>query len=156
MEYGSRVPKPGYEAKPSARVMGSRDPYEYWGRWHSFGKPYLNCIIAQDFLNCFGNTIVQILAFYVRGRSWVAAGSAGLWSEAPHTTHFYPLPLLLVHSMTLTAERGLKPQFKKFCWGCHLFFPLTTFYQIKFWSGQCTKVAFTSTAMICFHQTDTI
>ena len=51
-EYGSRVPKPGYEAEPSTRVVGSRDPYEYWGRWHSFGKTYLICIIAQILENC--------------------------------------------------------------------------------------------------------
>ena len=46
-EYESRVPKPGHEAKPSNRVVGSRDPYEYWGRWHSFGNAYLICIIEQ-------------------------------------------------------------------------------------------------------------
>ena len=32
---------------PRTRVVGSRDPYEYWGRGHSFGKTYLICIIAQ-------------------------------------------------------------------------------------------------------------
>ena len=38
-EYGSRVPIPGYEAKkPRTRVVGSRDPYEYWVRWHSLAN----------------------------------------------------------------------------------------------------------------------
>ena len=36
-----RVPKPRYDAKPSTRVVGSRDPHEYWVRWHSLGKKYL-------------------------------------------------------------------------------------------------------------------
>ena len=27
--------------------MGSRDLYEYWGSWHSFGKTYLICIIVR-------------------------------------------------------------------------------------------------------------
>ena len=36
-----------------SRVVGSRDPYEYRGRWHSFGKTYLICIIAQVLENYF-------------------------------------------------------------------------------------------------------
>ena len=43
-----RIHKPGYEAKWSTWMVGSRDPYEFRGRWYSFvGKTHLICIIAQ-------------------------------------------------------------------------------------------------------------
>ena len=44
-----RIPGPTTRVRGAAEypVVGSRDPYEYWGRWHSFGNTYLICIIAQ-------------------------------------------------------------------------------------------------------------
>ena len=36
-KYESRVPKSGYEVKPSTLVITPRDPCGYWDRWHSFG-----------------------------------------------------------------------------------------------------------------------
>ena len=77
---------PGYEAKPSTRVVGSRVPYEYWGRWHSFGKTYLICIIARVLANYSDSRtgiLCQIEAV------WVAAESGNLWSRALDTTHYY-------------------------------------------------------------------
>ena len=37
------------------RVVGSRDLYEFWGRWPSFGKTYLICVIAQIKYSTFWN-----------------------------------------------------------------------------------------------------
>ena len=73
-------------AAPRTRVVGSRNPYEYWGRWHSFGKTYLICIIAQVLKNCF-IPLTGILC--QREAVWVAAESGDLWSWALHTTHYY-------------------------------------------------------------------
>ena len=71
-EYGSRVPKPGYEAQPSTLVVGSRDPYD------------LVCVIAQVLENCFHTGILC-----QREAVWVAVESRDLWSWALHPTHYY-------------------------------------------------------------------
>ena len=67
------------------------------------------------------------------------------WKCSPvirSTAHYPLLPqlLLLVHSMTLTAEMGLKSQIKilKLCWCCHLSFPLPTYYQYAVDGVYCT------------------
>ena len=80
---------------------------------------------------------MQPLAFCVRGRTWLAAESSGLWSGASRATHYYPQPLLLLYSMTLTAEMGLNPWSKKFRWSCHLCSPLTTCYQYVVYCKYC-------------------
>ena len=40
---------PGYLNPPSPRTrrVGSRDLYEYWRKWNSFGKTYLICILPR-------------------------------------------------------------------------------------------------------------
>ena len=79
------VQNPGL-AKPRTRVVGSREPYEYWGSGHRFGKTYSNCIVAQVLENCIH---APLLAFCVRGRWWVSAESRHLWPGALHTTLYY-------------------------------------------------------------------
>ena len=81
-----------------SRVVESRDPYEYWGRWHSFGKTYLICIITQVLENCFHTTY------------WHSVSEGGSvnssWKWRPvimspaHNPLLLQLPILL-HSMTL-------------------------------------------------------
>ena len=41
------------QSRVPTRLVVSWDPYEYWGRWHSFGKTYLISIIAQIIQKCF-------------------------------------------------------------------------------------------------------
>ena len=122
----SRVPKLGYEVKPSTRVVGSQDPYEYWGRWHSFGKTYLICIIAQLLKKCFDTTSAQCLAFCVRGRSRVAVETAGLWSGAPTTTSTTTTDVF----NDTNNRKAIKPlKWEGFFLCCHLYFPLTVCYR---------------------------
>ena len=80
-----------------SRVVGSRDPYEYWGRWHSFGKTYLICIIAQVLENCFHTPYWHSVS--------EGGGVNSSWKWRPvimspaHNPLLLQLPILL-HSMT--------------------------------------------------------
>ena len=69
-EYGSRVPKPGYEGggiPGSVRILGQVT--QFW----------------QNILNLYYSTG----SWKLRGAMWVAAESGNLWSWALHTTHYY-------------------------------------------------------------------
>ena len=84
-----------------SRVPGWWDPgirTNTWGRWHSFGKTYLICIIAQVLENCFHTPY------------WHSVSEGGSvsssWEWRPvimspaHNPLLLQLPILL-HSMTL-------------------------------------------------------
>ena len=99
--------------------MGSRDPCEYWGRWHSFGKIYLICIIAQVLEN-YSDT--SLLGFCVKGRqceSVTAEKRKPVIRSLAHNPLLLQLPILL-HSMALADIHGIKTEFNKFCCGCLL------------------------------------
>ena len=122
-EYGSWVPKPGYEAQPSTWVVGSRDPYEYWGRWHNFCKTYLICILAQVLEI---NLIPYYWHFVSEGGS---VSSSCKWKPVIRSPAHNPILLQLpirLHSMTLADIQGIKTEFNTFCCGCHLHSSLTT------------------------------
>ena len=80
-----------------------------WGRWHRFGKTYLICVIAQFLLILFWDH--QCTASGNLCQREVMSNSWRCWTVIRSTAHHTLLrqPLLIVHSVTLTAERGLKP-----------------------------------------------
>ena len=120
-EYGSRVPKPMYESKPRTRMVGSRDPYEYWGRWHSFGKTYLIYIIAQVLWKSFWYPLTGILC--QRWAVWVAAEIVDLWSGALHTPTATTTTNTSAFNDTSRHIQGTKTVFNKFCCSCRLHSP---------------------------------
>ena len=82
--YGSRVPKPGYEAEPSGGgIPGS---VRILGQVTQFWQNILNLYQSTDSWKLFP---YPLLAFCQRGAVWVAAESGNLWSWALHTTHYY-------------------------------------------------------------------
>ena len=95
---------PGTRGRGS-RVVGSRDPYQYWGGWHSFGKTYLICIIAQVLENCFRTPYPHSVS--------VGGSVSSSWKWRPvimspaHNPLLLQLPILL-HSMTLADIKGIK------------------------------------------------
>ena len=122
-EYGSWVPKPGYEAQPSTWVVGSRDPYEYWGRWHNFCKTYLICILAQVL------EIILIPYYWHFVSEGGSVSSSCKWKPVIRSPAHNPILLQLpirLHSMTLADIQGIKTEFNTFCCGCHLHSSLTT------------------------------
>ena len=156
--------------------MGSRDPYEYWGRWHSFGKTYLICIIAQAIENCFSTLL---LAICVRGRWWVAAESGDLWSGA----HTQPSTIRTTNTSAFNdtsrhdVDKNWIPQVMlgfsssfpinytcyqftavgKYCTLCGQMLYGANWHEAPWklglftfilWSGHCIQLALTSTAMI--------
>ena len=101
--------------------VGIPHPFEYWGGWQSFVKTYLIYTVAQVFFTLFWRH--HCAAIGILCQREVMSSSWKCWPLIRSTTH-NPLlhqPLLLVHAVTLTAVWGLKPQFKKFCWGYHLY-----------------------------------
>ena len=95
---------PGSLPKP-VWVAWSQDPYKHWAGWHSLGKTYLISIIAQ---------VLEIVFIPPLCSNWHEGGHSISWKCWPvirSTAHqlLMPQPLLLIQSMTLTAERGWKP-----------------------------------------------
>ena len=89
---------PGPTTRVRGEAEGSRDPYEYWGRWHNFGKTYLNCII------------VQVLEIYFDIPCWHSVSerdsvnNSCKWGPVIRSPAHYPLLLqlpIVLHSMTL-------------------------------------------------------
>ena len=112
----SRVLKPRYEATPSAWVVGSRNLYEYWDRWQSFGETYLIFIVAQVLKICFDSPVGHLLVIWFRKSSRVAAEIGDLqtsqravvqridtfllWCYTPHTIHSGQ-QLIMVNSFSI-------------------------------------------------------
>ena len=69
-DYGSRVFKHRYEAKPTALIVG---------RWHSLGKT----------ISIFNTPIVPLFIFCVRRRPLLAAEGGDLWTGALLPAHYY-------------------------------------------------------------------
>ena len=111
------IPPPGYSATPRTRVVGSRDLYEYWDRWHSLGKTYLICIRAQVLENYH---VTPYWHFVSEGGS---VSSSWKWIHVirspAHNPLLQQLPTLL-HSMALADIHGIQTEFIKFCCGYHL------------------------------------
>ena len=119
--------KPGYQAKPNIQVVGSREAYEYWGRWQ-FWQTYLICIIAHLKKNIFTPTVYSFWNSVPEGcHEW----QLNVLEGGMPNTHYYP-------NHDTNTERALKPQFKKFCWDYHLYSPSNTCYQYTLDGKYCT------------------
>ena len=116
------------------RVVGSRISMNTGSGDTVFGKTYLICIIAQVLKIVLTQPMRSCwhCQRYVVRSSWKCR--TVIRSTAPHP--LLQQPLLLVHSMVLTAEKGLK--FKKFCWGFHLHSPATTYCKYTVVGKYCT------------------
>ena len=80
------------------REPGWWDPYEYWGRWHSFDKTDLICIIAQVLENCFH------IPYWHSVSEGGSVNSSWKWRPVIMSPALNPLLLqlpILLHSMTL-------------------------------------------------------
>ena len=116
----TRIPEPWQEAMPSARMVGSQDPCEYWGRWHNFDNTYLICIIAQVLKNYFDTP----------HRHSVSGGN-GEWQLKAETRdqEFCTQPTTTATTNTSVfndRNRHIwdKTEFNKFYWGCHHHSPI--------------------------------
>ena len=135
-EYGSRVPRPGYSAAPRTRVVGSRDPYVYWGMWHSFGNPYLICIIAQVLENCF------LTPYWHSMSEGGSVNSSWKWRPVSMSPAHNPLLLqipILLHSVTLADIIGDKNWIEQVLVGLSSSFPINyTCYHYTAVGKYCT------------------
>ena len=112
-------PKTRHETRLSTQVVEPWDLYKYWGRWNSFDKTYLICIIAQVLCNHFDTPFV---VFSVRRSHWVAVESGDPWSGALHTATTTATTNTSVLNY-ISSNIGDWTEFNKFCWGCHLHSP---------------------------------
>ena len=111
--------------------------YEYWGRWHRFGKTYLICIIAH----LQKNHLTPPLCSY-----WHSLSEGGhewrlkvLACDQEHRTPPITTPTTTTSAFNDTNSRkGIKTPFKKFWWSCYLYSPLTTCYQYAVDCKYCT------------------
>ena len=81
-KYGSRVPKPGYAAKPCTQLVVSRDPYWYCGGCEEFWQNIINLYYSTDFLFVF----ISPLCSY--------------WHSVSEGGHAWQLKVLVIRSTT--------------------------------------------------------
>ena len=122
------APYPGSEIPGSVRILGQVTQFLV----NMLNLHYTTVFILFWYHHCAATGI--LCQRVVMSSSWKC------WPVIRSTAHHTLLhqPLLLLHSMTLTAEKRLKHNFKKFCWGFHLYYPLTTCYQYAVDGKYCT------------------
>ena len=130
-EYGSWVPNPGYEAKPSTRVMGSRDQYEYWARWRSFWQNILNLYYSTDSWKLFWYPLLGIQ--YQRETVCVAGESGNLWPWALHAA--------ATSTTTNTSAYYTRKPIGNKTWIQQVLLRLSSSFSIKYTCYQYTAVA---------------